>query len=125
MKTQTSTLSGSRMWVAITAHQPLKRINSLINTVQAYLDYELEVKINIYVDYESEKDVETLKSVLEPYFSRLDIEIKVCGPEYSGWELTWAHKTDLVLACMNYTRRFLRLPRKRYGADVRKFKILV
>ena len=53
MKTQTPTLSGSRMWVAITAHQPLKRINSLINTVQAYLDYELEVKINIYVDYES------------------------------------------------------------------------
>jgi hypothetical protein len=106
MKTQTPTLSGSRMWVAITAHQPLKRINSLINTIQAYLDYELEVKINIYVDYESEKDVETLKSVLEPYFSRLDIEIKVCGPEYSGWELTWAHKTDLVLACMNYTADF-------------------
>jgi len=71
MKTHTSTLSGSRMWVAITAHQPLKRINSLVNTVRAYLDYDLEVKINIYIDYESEKDVETLKSILEPYFLEL------------------------------------------------------
>lgn len=89
-----------KIWVAITAHNPLVRLNPLINVLNEYEKYPHDVTINIYVNYEAQNDVETLESALEQ-FKNIKIEVKVAGPEYDGWYLTWAHKTDLALAILN------------------------
>lgn len=95
-------LDGKKLWVAITAHNPLNRVDCLLSVIQQYLEYEMDVDIFIYVNNEAQEDVPALSEYLEPYGTQLNLNIVVAGPEYQGWALTWAHKTDLVLACMNY-----------------------
>jgi len=89
-----------KIWVAITAHNPLVRLNPLINVLNEYEKYPHDITVNIYVNYEAQDDVITLESALEQ-FKNIKIEVKVAGPEYDGWYLTWAHKTDLALAILN------------------------
>jgi hypothetical protein len=89
-----------KIWAAITAHNPLARLNPLINVLTEYQKYPHDIRVNIYVNYEAQEDVPTLESVLEP-FSDLKIQVKVASPEYKNWYLTWAHKTDLALAILN------------------------
>lgn len=89
-----------KLWVAVTAHNPLVRIDPLLNVLAEYEKYPHDVCINIYINYESQGDVETLE-VLFDQFKNINIDIKVASPEYEGWYLTWAHKTDLALAILN------------------------
>jgi hypothetical protein len=89
-----------KIWVAITAHNPLQRLNPLINVLSEYQKFQHEICVNIYVNYEAQEDVPTLESVLEQ-FDKLKINVKVASPEYQNWYLTWAHKTDLALAILN------------------------
>lgn len=89
-----------KLWVAITAHNPLERLNSLVNVVSPYEDYPFDVSIRIYVNYEAQDDVELLEKLLA-VFKKLKIEVVVASPGYEGWYLTWAHKTDLALAILN------------------------
>jgi hypothetical protein len=93
-------MKGKKLWVAITAYKPLDRIDPLINVVRAYNAFECEVCINVYVDYDSQDDVEDLEKVLASV-STATIDIKVASPGYENWYLTWAHKTDLALAILN------------------------
>lgn len=89
-----------KIWVAITAHKPLERTDCLINLLRNYTEYPFDFNVNIYIDYDSQDDVETLELVLQE-FKKLNIQIKVADPGYEGWYLTWAHKTDLALAILN------------------------
>ena len=89
-----------KIWVAITAHKPLSRLNSLVNVLNEYLRYPFDLGVKIYIDYESQDDVEILNSLLDPY-KKLKPEVVVAGPGYENWYLTWAHKTDLALQVLN------------------------
>jgi hypothetical protein len=88
------------IWVAITAHNPLVRINPLINVISEYERYPHNVFLNIYINYEAQDDVETLETLLSQ-FKNVNISVIVASPGYEGWYLTWAHKTDLALAVLN------------------------
>ena len=94
-----------KVWVAITAHDPLKRIDPLINVLTEYSRFFHEISVNIYVNYEAQDDVSTLESVFEQ-FDTLQINVKVASPEYKNWYLTWAHKHDLMTAVLNRTADF-------------------
>jgi len=88
------------IWVAITAHNPLERINPLLNVLSEYDKFKHNLDIHIYINYEAQEDVETLDTLFEQ-FKNINVEVRVAGPEYEGWYLTWAHKTDLALAILN------------------------
>lgn len=89
-----------RIWVAITAHRPLSRLSALLNVISQYELYPFQVKICIYIDYDSQDDVELLEKACS-IFKKLAVEIKVASPGYENWYLTWAHKTDLALEILN------------------------
>lgn len=89
-----------KIWVAITAHKPLNRLNNLINVLNEYLRYPFQIAVRIYIDYDSQEDVELLEKLLEPY-KKLDPQVVVAAPGYENWYLTWAHKTDLALEILN------------------------
>jgi len=95
-------LRDSKIWVAVTAYNPLDRAECLLSALEQYVEYEASVDVTIYVNDEAQDDVDQLEQLLDALRPKLNIKVKVAGPEYSGWALTWAHKTDLVLACMNY-----------------------
>jgi hypothetical protein len=94
-----------KIWVAITAHDPLRRIDPLINVLTEYSRFFHEVSVNIYVNYEAQEDVSTLESLFEQ-FDTLEINVKVASPEYKNWYLTWAHKHDLMAAVLNRAADF-------------------
>jgi hypothetical protein len=93
---------GKTLWVAIAAYDPLARIEKLLKVLKLYTEFELKVSVFIYVNYEAQSDVDKLAQLLRPFHGLLELNIVVAGPEYAGWGLTWAHKHDLVHACMNY-----------------------
>jgi hypothetical protein len=94
-----------KIWVAITAHDPLKRLDPLINVLTEYSKFLHQISVNIYVNYEAQDDVPTLEAVLES-FDGLEINVKVASPEYKNWYLTWAHKHDLMTAVLNRASDF-------------------
>lgn len=98
-------MTGKKVWVAITAHSPLSRIDPLINVVRAYNAFVCDVCIYVYIDYASQACVEDLLKILETVSTKT-VEIKVASPEYENWYLTWAHKTDLALAVFNRAADF-------------------
>lgn len=53
-----------KLWVAITAHNPLERLNPLVNVLAEYEKYPHEVSVNIYINYDAQDQVETLEKFL-------------------------------------------------------------
>lgn len=94
--------SPKTLWVAIAAHDPLARVEKLLKVLKLYTEFDLEVSVFVYVNYEAQGDADKLSQILRPFKEKLELHIVVAGPEYQGWGLTWAHKGDLVHACMNY-----------------------
>jgi hypothetical protein len=94
--------SDKTLWVAITAHDPLARIEKLFRVLKLYTEYDLKVSVFIYVNNEAQDDADQLAHLLRPFREHLELNIVIASPGYEGWGLTWAHKNDLVLACMNY-----------------------
>jgi hypothetical protein len=94
-----------KIWLAITAHKPLERINTLVNVLNTYSKYPYDITVKIYIDYDSQNDQEQLETVLEA-FTSLKTEVIVASPGYEGWYLTWAHKNDLATAVLRKEANF-------------------
>ena len=72
-----------KIWVAITAHKPLERIDCLVNLLRGYMEFPFTFETNIYIDYDSQDDVEILETLLSE-FSKLNLQIKVASPGISN-----------------------------------------
>ena len=88
------------IWVAVTAHRPLDRLNALLKTISHYDSFPYKVTVCVYIDYDSQDSLEFLEKAVG-IFSNIDVQVKVASPGYEGWFLTWAHKTDLALEILN------------------------
>jgi len=93
-------MQGKKIWVAITAHNPLARLDCLLGVIKEYSAYPCEVFIYVYIDYESQGVADRLNEILNRVSCKT-VEIKIAPPEFKNWYLTWAHKTDLALAVLN------------------------
>ncbi len=94
-----------RIWVAITAFRPLDRLSTLLDTIHQYTKFPFKVTVCVYIDYDSQSDLEFLERCLS-IFTTLETQVKVASPGYEGWYLTWAHKTDLALEVLNRRHDF-------------------
>jgi len=89
-----------KLWVAITAHEPMARLDTLFKVLKLYTEYKLKVSVFLFVNYEAQEQIPQLSALLRPFLEQIDIEIVVASPEHTGWWLTWAHKPNLTVACM-------------------------
>ena len=94
-----------KLWVAVTAHNPLARLDCLVGVIKEYSKYSCEVCINVYINYDAQDSANLLQSVLERV-SNKTVDVKIASPGYENWYLTWAHKTDLALAVLNHAADF-------------------
>lgn len=83
----------------------MERLSVLLDTVSQYTSFPFKVTVCVYIDYDSQGDLEFLEKSLG-LFKNLDVEVKVASPGYEGWYLTWAHKTDLALEILNRRHDF-------------------
>ena len=91
-----------RVMFNITAHDPLSRVDPLLEVLRGYDEIPAAHKdVFIYIDYEHRADKETLLDLLEPNLESLKLEIIVAGPAYQGFSLCWSHKCILKLAVEN------------------------
>ena len=83
----------------ITAHDPLSRIDPLLEVLRGYDEIPAAHKdVFIYIDHEHKEDKKILLDLLKPNLQTLELEVIVAGPEYQGFSLCWSHKPILKLA---------------------------
>lgn len=90
----------SRIWVAITANKPMERLSTLLRVVSEYEKFPHHVDLSVYIDYESQDDLEFVQKSLN-IFKKVRAVAKVAPPEYGGWYLTWAHKNAMAAEVLN------------------------
>ena len=81
--------------IILTAHKPLKRINTLLNSLMSYDSLPGSKDVYIFIDFESKEDLSILEETLNPNFETLNVNYVVAPAEYTGYSLTWAHKPFL------------------------------
>jgi len=88
-----------KIWAAVTAHNPMQRVQNLLQIAYNYAEFEADVNLYVYINYEAQEDAETITEI----FSIVDfpVTVVVADPGYEGWYLTWAHKNDLASAVLN------------------------
>ncbi len=88
-----------KLWVAVAAHNPMQRVQNLLQLAYNYAEFEADVQLNIYINYEAQDDAETLRQLFSVV--NYEVNVKVADPAYEGWYLTWAHKNDLASAVLS------------------------
>jgi len=89
-----------KLWLAVTAHNPLKRIGSTLKVLSNYCAFDCDVTANVYINYEAQAAVGELDTLFDQFRKSIQVNVVVASPGYSDWYLTWAHKNDLALATL-------------------------
>ena len=88
-----------KIWVGITAHDPMSRLSTLLLVVSQYEKFVEDVSIKVYIDYDSQEVADDLHGFLSNF--NLEIEVVVCSPDFKGYALCWAHKLDFAMSAFN------------------------
>lgn len=85
----------AKLFVILTAHNPLERFDTTLRVLQEYGTFSVDVEAEIFIDHDSEKDVSTLRELIDANVSKTKVGITVADPCYTGYSLCWAHKALL------------------------------
>lgn len=90
-----------KFFIAVTAFNPLSRVNKLIKLLTEYKKLPGTKDVFIYVDWGHGNDVALLHDLIQAKIEGLSVQAVVCSPRFEGYELTWAHKEDLKNAVLD------------------------
>lgn len=90
-----------KFFIAVTAFNPLSRVNKLIKLLTEYKKLPGTKDVFIYVDWYHGNDVALLHDLIQAKIEGLSVRAVVCSPRFEGYELTWAHKEDLKNAVLD------------------------
>lgn len=83
-------------FIALTTHNPLSRLDPLLDALQAYETLPGDKDFYFFIDWEHRADVDDFREVINSNFPELVANYIVASEEYIGFALTWAHKPLLV-----------------------------
>jgi hypothetical protein len=86
----------SSFFIAITTHNPLNRLDPLLDALQAYETLPGDKDFYFFIDWEHRADVDDFREVINSNFPELAANYIVASEEYIGFSLTWAHKPLLA-----------------------------
>jgi hypothetical protein len=90
-----------KLYIALTAHNPLNRAETTLRVLKEYEDIPVEIEVDIFVDHEHASDLSELDRLLSEHSIKYRISLFVAGPEYTGYSLCWAHKENYKYCVRN------------------------
>lgn len=84
------------IYVAVTAHNPLSRIESTLAVLRGYERLPLDVYVEFFIDHEHSYDLDEFSLIVGSHVHLKRVSFSVADPSYTGFSLCWAHKPSLV-----------------------------
>lgn len=95
-----------KFFIAVTAFNPLSRVEKLLKLFSEYEKLPGTKDIFIYIDWNHREDIAFLQNLIQAKIEGLSVQAVVCSPLFEGFELTWAHKEDLKNAVLDKSYDF-------------------
>ena len=83
-------------FIALTTHNPLSRLDPLLDALQAYETLPGDKDFYFFIDWEHRADVDDFREIINSNFPELIANYIVASEEYIDFALTWAHKPLLA-----------------------------
>tara|TARA_R100001510_G_scaffold57336_1_gene65065 strand:- start:4321 stop:5193 length:873 start_codon:yes stop_codon:yes gene_type:complete len=84
------------IYIAVTAHNPLNRVDTILKVLRGYESLNLEKEIDIFIDYEHRLDLDDFSLIVASHTDFKRVGFVVAGREYTGYNLCWAHKPTFI-----------------------------
>ena len=82
----------SSIYIAVTAHNPLKRVETTLETLRGYESLPLDKEIDIFIDSEHAYDLDEFSLIVSAHTKLGKVGFQVAPPQFTGYSLCWAHK---------------------------------
>ena len=86
------------IYIAVTAHNPLSRIEKTLAVLRAYESLPLKVHVEFFIDYEHAYDLDEFSLIVGGHVHLDRVSFVVADESYAGFALCWAHKPSLAKA---------------------------
>ena len=94
------------IYITVTAHNPLARIDTTLKVLKGYESIELEKEIDIFIDFDHRLDLDEFSLIVASHTDFNRVGFVVAGEEYKGYDLCWAHKPSLIKKIRKKTHDF-------------------
>lgn len=94
------------LYIALTAHNPLNRVETTLKVLKGYESIELEKEIDIFIDYDHRLDLDEFSLIVASHTDFNRVGFVVAGEWYKGYDLCWAHKPNLIRRISKKTHDF-------------------
>ena len=94
------------IYITVTAHNPLDRIDTTLKVLKGYESIELEKEIDIFIDFDHRLDLDEFSLIVASHTDFNRVGFVVAGEEYKGYDLCWAHKPSLIRRIRKKTHDF-------------------
>jgi hypothetical protein len=84
------------IYIAVTAHDPLSRVESTLAVLRGYETLPLDVYVEFFIDHGHKCDVDEFSLIVKGHSHLKQVNFNVASSEYTGFSLCWAHKKHLT-----------------------------
>jgi hypothetical protein len=94
------------IYIALTAHNPLSRVERTLKVLKGYESLDLDIDIDIYIDSDHRHDLDEFSLIVASYVKLPRVGFVVAGEQYQGFDLCWAHKPAFIKKVLDKTHDF-------------------
>ena len=81
-----------KIYIAITAHDPMSRVESTLAVLRAYETLPLDVYVEFFIDHGHKHDLDEFSLIVGSHCHLKQTSFEVAAPDFEGYYLCWAHK---------------------------------
>jgi hypothetical protein len=75
------------IYITVTAHSPLSRIEATLKVLQGYETLELDKEVEIVIDHNSRHDLDEFSMIIASHTKLGRVAFAVAAPEFEGYNL--------------------------------------
>jgi len=83
------------IYIALTAHNPLSRVETTLKVLKGYETLPLTCDVEIFIDFDHKGDLDEFSLIVGSHIHLNTVSFTIASPEYEGYYLCWAHKDSL------------------------------
>jgi len=90
-----------KIYIAVTAHDPLARIEKTLAVLRSYETIPIDVYVEFFIDHDHKHDLDEFSLIVGSHCSLKQTSVVVAAPEFEGYYLCWAHKEEFARRVLN------------------------